>query len=107
MLCYLDACVCTPVFVCVGGMVTDVHGCVVNVLVFEKGRIIDLRRVGTTDNMHSFEEVWRFVHPFRVSFPSFHCHLQIHNKMFENITLSTHNLCMSSASSVTEKYSFP
>lgn len=55
MLCYLDACVCTPVFVCVGGMVTDVHGCVVNVLVFEKGRIIDLRRVVTTDNMDSFE----------------------------------------------------
>lgn len=67
---------CTPVSVCVGGLVADVHGCVVNVRVFEKGRITDLRRVGTTDITDSFEEVQRFVHPFQVSIPSFYCHLQ-------------------------------
>lgn len=67
---------CMPGSVCVGGLVADVHGCVVNVRVFEKGRITDLRRVGTTDIMYFFEEVQRFVHPFRVSIPSFYRHLQ-------------------------------
>lgn len=65
-----------PMFVGVGGLVADAHGCVVNVLVFEKGRIIDLGRAGTSDIMDSFEEVWRFVRPFQVSIPSFHHHLQ-------------------------------